>query len=40
VSGVEIAELADAIWLLEDEPSAEMPYLHWPTGLQSFAAPR
>jgi hypothetical protein len=33
---VEIPELADLIWLFEDEPSPEMPDLQWPTGLQSF----
>jgi hypothetical protein len=33
---VEIPELADLIWLFEDEPSAAFPDLHWPTGLQSF----
>lgn len=33
---MEIPELADLIWLFEDEPSPEMPDLHWPNGLQSF----
>jgi hypothetical protein len=33
---VEIPELADLIWLFEDEPSAAFPDLGWPSGLQSF----
>jgi hypothetical protein len=33
---VEIPELADLIWLFEDEPPAKFPELGWPNGLQSF----
>jgi hypothetical protein len=33
---VEIPELADLIWLFEDEPAAAFPELGWPHGLQSF----
>jgi hypothetical protein len=33
---VEIPDLADLIWLFEDEPSAAHPDLGWPVGLQSF----
>lgn len=34
---MEIPELADLIWLFEDEPTAEEP---WPVGLQSFRLER
>jgi len=33
---VEIPDLADLIWLFEDEPTSDDPDLHWPVGLQSF----
>lgn len=33
---MEIPELADLIWLFEDEPSAAFPELGWPNGLHSF----
>jgi hypothetical protein len=33
---VEIPELADLIWLFEDEPTSDYPDLAWPAGLQSF----
>jgi hypothetical protein len=36
VTAVEIPELADLIWLFEDEPTAAFPELGWPNGLQSF----
>ena len=29
-------ELADLIWLFEDEPTSEDEHLTWPVGLQSF----
>jgi hypothetical protein len=35
-SSVEIPELADLIWLFEDEPSSPDPALAWPDGLQAF----
>lgn len=36
VPAVEIPELADLIWLFEDEPTMQYPDLAWPVGLQSF----
>jgi hypothetical protein len=33
---VEPPELAELIWLSEDEPSAADPDDHWPVGLHSF----
>jgi hypothetical protein len=33
---VEIPELAELIWLFEDEPTPEYPDLGWPAGLHSF----
>lgn len=33
---MEIPELADLIWLFEDEPTLEYPDLDWPVGLHSF----
>ncbi|HEX6519130.1 MAG TPA: hypothetical protein VF070_03835 [Streptosporangiaceae bacterium] len=35
-----IPELADLIWLFEDEPSNPDPDLRWPVGLQSFRLQR
>lgn len=37
---MEIPELADLIWLFEDEPTAEHPDCAWPVGLQSFQLER
>lgn len=37
---MEIPELADLIWLFEDEPSNPDPYLTWPVGLHSFRLQR
>jgi hypothetical protein len=37
---MEIPELADLIWLFEDEPIAKYPDLTWPDGLQSFRLKR
>jgi hypothetical protein len=36
VAAVEIPELADLIWLFEEEPTPQYPDLAWPDGLQSF----
>lgn len=33
---MEIPDLADLIWLFEDEPTGEHTDLAWPHGLQSF----
>lgn len=33
---MEIPDLADLIWLFEDEPTGQTPDLAWPVGLQSF----
>jgi hypothetical protein len=33
---MEIPELADLIWLFEDNPTGEDPDCTWPGGLQSF----
>ena len=33
---MEIPELADLIWLFEDEPTAAFPELGWPHGLWAF----
>jgi hypothetical protein len=33
---MEIPELADLIWLFEDEPTSSDDDLGWPVGLQSF----
>ena len=35
VAAVEISELADLIWLFEDEPASDCREA-WPVGLQSF----
>jgi hypothetical protein len=37
---VEIPDLADLIWLFEDEPTGKYPDLTWPVGLQSFRLKR
>lgn len=37
---MEIPELADLIWLFEDEPIAQYPDSAWPYGLQSFRLER
>jgi hypothetical protein len=37
---VEIPDLADLIWLFEDEPTGQFPDLAWPVGLQSFRLTR
>lgn len=39
-TSMEIPELADLIWLFEDEPTAKHPDLAWPDGLQSFRLER
>ena len=36
VPDVEIPDLADLIWLFEDEPTVEFPDVAWPVGLHSF----
>lgn len=36
VPDVEFPDVADLIWLFEDEPTAEDPDLAWPVGLHSF----
>ena len=36
VGRMEIPELADLIWLFEDEPFSEYEDMAWPVGLQSF----
>jgi hypothetical protein len=36
LAAVEIPDLADLIWLFEDEPTVEYPDLAWPVGLHSF----
>jgi hypothetical protein len=36
VPDVEIPDLADLIWLFEDEPTAQFPDVAWPVGLHSF----
>jgi hypothetical protein len=33
---MEVPELADLIWLFEDDPTPEYPDLDWPVGLWSF----
>ncbi|TDC57846.1 hypothetical protein E1281_03435 [Actinomadura sp. KC345] len=33
---MEMPDLADLIWLFEDEPSSEHEDMAWPVGLQSF----
>ncbi|WP_075024986.1 hypothetical protein K8Z49_27655 [Actinomadura madurae] len=33
---MEMPELADLIWLFEDEPTSDHEDLSWPVGLQSF----
>lgn len=33
---MEMPELADLIWLFEDEPTSSYEDLSWPVGLQSF----
>ncbi|NDU72363.1 hypothetical protein GWI34_06950 [Actinomadura sp. DSM 109109] len=33
---MEMPDLADLIWLFEDEPSPESDDMPWPVGLQSF----
>jgi len=37
---MEIPELADLIWLFEDEPIAKYPDSDWPYGLQTFQLQR
>lgn len=37
---MEIPDLADLIWLFEDEPTGQFPDLPWPVGLQSFRLTR
>jgi hypothetical protein len=37
---MEIPELADLIWLFEDEPQGEYEDVHWPVGLHSFQLTR
>ena len=36
VPDVEFPDVADLIWLFEDEPTAEDPDVGWPVGLHSF----
>ncbi|MEU0566867.1 hypothetical protein ABZ297_15955 [Nonomuraea sp. NPDC005983] len=33
---MEIPELAELIWLFEDEPQSQYEDVHWPVGLHSF----
>ncbi|WP_433370508.1 hypothetical protein [Streptosporangium sp. CA-115845] len=40
VPAMEIPELADLIWLFEDEPQGEDEDVPWPLGLQSFKLTR
>lgn len=37
---MDIPELADLIWLFEDEPTREFDDLEWPVGLHSFRLTR
>lgn len=37
---MEIPELAELIWLFEDEPQGEYEDVHWPVGLHSFQLTR
>lgn len=37
---MEIPELADLIWLFEDNPTAELEDMSWPVGLHSFRLQR
>jgi len=39
-SVVEIPELAELIWLFEDEPQGRYEDVHWPVGLHSFQLTR